>query len=116
MGTFETFLLQSCGTDSFGIFGYADFFYSQCLPYKLGDGRCDHQCNINWGLMNDKGDCNQLCFAEESLTSNCSFDKLDDWRNWWRQSMAEKSADLRSVFCDEGCNSQYCMTYFGGNF
>ena len=70
----------------------ADF----CIPRRYGDGRCDEECQF-WesnSCMYDKGDCIQLCFADE--LANCSYDKLYNNK------------------CDEGCNNKYCAKYLWG--
>merc|ERR1712062_92665 len=37
-------------------------YFVQCLPWQIGDGKCDAACNYHSSFLNDGGDCNQLCF------------------------------------------------------
>eukprot|EP01083_Nonionella_stella_P052304 138820_1 len=61
-----------------------------CLPSRLGDGRCDKFCN-DPRCAYDKGDCVQLCFAEEY--TNCTWDLFTN------------------NVCDAGCDNEYCQAY-----
>eukprot|EP01084_Bolivina_argentea_P013130 24602_1 len=65
-----------------------------CIPRKVGDGRCDDQCQL-MNCFHDYGDCVQLCFAHE--ITNCSFDKLTNNK------------------CDKGCDNKYCSQYMVGS-
>eukprot|EP01083_Nonionella_stella_P194517 717417_1 len=71
---------------------YGEPDIAACLPYRLGDGHCDMKCNTPYCAY-DKGDCVQLCFANNTEYTNCTWDKYTN--------------DV----CDAGCDNQYCVGF-----